>query len=304
MLKQIRLFILALLFFIAQHAHAQGCSDAGFCTVNSLKPHTDDSIAIDKNNRFAFGLLHGKADNNVAVYSGYAEYGRVLNDDVRCDVKLSFLSQRGESTQRSGLSDIFFSATYSLQNSNTITLGLKIPLSGGNTEVNGLSLPMDYQSSLGTVDLLLGVGSQFHGINMVAALQQPLSQNKNRFFKEDYPVNSEFRKFTSTNNYKRSGDLLIRISYPIRINSTIVLTPSILPIYHLADDSYTTISGSDLTITGSKGTTVNMNLYCTYSLNQTDRIEVSAGFPVQTRSIRPDGLTRSYIVATEYQTTF
>ncbi len=304
MVKQLRLLILPLLLFIAQHAHAQGCSDAGFCTINSLKPHNDDSIAIDKNNRFAFGISHGKADNNIAVYSGYAEYGRALNDDIRCDVKLSFLSQRGESTQRTGLSDIFFSTTYSFRKTNNVTIGLKIPLSDGNTKFNGLSLPMHYQSSLGTYDLILGFGYHIDELKFVVALQQPLSQNKNQFLIDNYPIDSEFRKFTSTNNYKRSGDLLLRVSYPVQLNANIVLTPSILPIYHFADDSYTSISGSEQTIYGSKGITVNMNLYLTYSLNPSDRIEVSYGSPARARTVRPDGLTRSYVVTLEYQTIF
>lgn len=300
----LRAIMFVSLLTATQHVYTQGCSDAGFCTVRNLKPHSDESSIINRKNRFLFSISQGGADHGIGVTGGHVEYGRTVSDNVQLDIKLSFMQQRGVSLRRSGLSDIFLSSSYTLHTFNTFTVGLKIPLSSGNTKINGLSLPMDFQSSLGTYDLIAGFGTRFEDFQLTAAFQIPLVQNNNRFFDETYPADSEFRLFTSTNDYKRSSDILVRISYPIQFNTGLVFTPSILPIYHVADDSYTTLNGTKQSIAGSQGLTVNMNMFITYSLNASDQIELSIGSPVRTRSVRPDGLTRSYVAALEYQTGF
>ncbi len=300
----IRIVIIVSLFPAVQLAYSQGCSDAGFCTIRDLRPHTDGQLSIKHSNRFQFSVSHGSADHGIAVTGGHVEYGRMVNENIRFDIKVSFTMQRGVSLRRTGLSDVFLSSSYTSTGSNSFTLGLKVPLSDGNAKVNGSSLPMDLQSSLGTYDLILGFGTNVEHVQFTAAVQMPLVQNTNRFFAEQHPADSELRKFTSTNEYQRKADVLMRISYPIHLGTGLVLTPSILPIYHVADDEYTALNGTVQTITGSKGLTLNMNMYMTYVLDPSQKIELNFGSPLRTRSVRPDGLTRGYVAALEYQTTF
>jgi hypothetical protein len=75
------------------------------------------------------------------------------------------------------------------------------------------------------------------------AIQQPLSQNGNRFFPDQYPPGSKLRDLHPTNQFKRMADVLFRASYPFVLNKKIRVTPGILPIYHLKDDRYTDVSG-------------------------------------------------------------
>lgn len=292
------------LFVATQYVYTQGCSDAGFCTVRNLKPHSAASATVNSSNRFLFSISQGGADHGITVTGGHLEYGRTVNDNLQMDIKLSFVMQRGVSFRRNGLSDIFLSSTYTLQTFSNITIGLKIPLGDGNTKINGLSLPMDFQSSLGTYDIIAGFGKRFEKLHFTAAVQFPLLQNNNQFSAETHSPDSEFNKFISTNAYQRSADILIRMSYPIQLGMDMVFTPSILPIYHIADDSYTTLSGTKQSIAGSQGLTFNMNIFMTYSFNSSEQIELSVGSPARARSVRPDGLTRSYVAALEYQTTF
>ena len=70
---------------------------------------------------------------------------------------------------------------------------------------------MDYQSSLGTFDLIFGVGYQINKLQLVAAIQQPLTQNNNLFFASSYPEDSPLREFQSTNKFIRSGDVMLRV---------------------------------------------------------------------------------------------
>jgi hypothetical protein len=57
--------VLSFVFIFFFHSSfAQGCSDAGFCTVSSFKPHGNDSVAKTKN-RIKLGMNYGSADNSI-----------------------------------------------------------------------------------------------------------------------------------------------------------------------------------------------------------------------------------------------
>jgi hypothetical protein len=285
------------------YTYGQGCSDAGFCTLNSFKPNSTDSTKL-LNNQLKVGAFFGKADNSISVYGTYLEYNRQLNKKFGLDVKLTTLAQNGNGISVFGLSDIFVNANYKASERVKFTLGTKIPLSNSSKTYNNLPLPMDYQSSLGTFDLIFGIGYEIKKIQLVAAIQQPLTQNSNQFIATNYPTNSELRTFQSTNNFERSGDVLLRVSYPLSITSKLKLTPSILPIYHLSNDKYTDEFNVKKEIKGSQGLTLNGNAYIDYSINSKNIIQFNVGIPFIVRDARPDGLTRSFIANIEYRIKF
>lgn len=282
--------------------HAQGCSDAGFCTVNSLKPHAADSVSTQKN-QLKVGFSAGKADHNISAYSPYVEYSRQINSKFGINAKVTALSQTGNNISAFGLSDVFLSSNYRLDKNMTFTLGTKIPLTDGNKTRNGLALPMDYQSSLGTFDIIVGAGYQIKKLQLVAAFQQPLTQNDNQFVSENNPE-IVLRNFQTTKNFKRSGDVLLRASYPFKISEKFQITPGLLNIYHLSNDKFTNASGNEQEIDGSQGLTINGNLFLDYNLNETQALQLSIGAPFLVRDIRPDGLTRSFIANLEYSFKF
>lgn len=295
--------VLAVFVFATQHAFCQGCSDAGFCTIDSFKPGDGDSSQVMVN-QFKMGVFYGNADYDITVYGGYFEYNRQLGKRLSLDAKLTTLAQNGNDLAVFGLSDFFLNANYKARESLKFTLGAKIPLMQANKSRNNLPLPMDYQASLGTFDLIFGVGYAIKKMQFVAAIQQPLSQNKNQFFASDYPALSNLAGFQSTNNFQRAGDVLLRLSYPVTITSKLKLTPSILPIYHLANDKYTDEHNIEREITGSQGLTLNGNFYVDYDLNAKSIIQLNVGMPFLVRASRPDGLTRSFIANIEYRIRF
>lgn len=304
-MKKLKLVFLTIAMYClgTTYIHAQGCSDAGFCTVNSFKPHGTDSTKSLRN-QFKVGAFFGNADNSISVYGTYLEYNRQLNKNIGLDAKITSLAQNGNGISEFGLSDIFLNANYSAAEKLKFTIGAKIPLANANKTYNNLPLPMDYQASLGTFDLIFGVGYEIKKIQFVAAIQQPLTQNKNQFLAINNPVNSEFRKFQSTNNFDRGGDVLLRISYPVNINSKLNLTPSILPIYHLRNDKYINEFNVEREIYGSKGLTLNGNVYLDYAINSKNIIQLNVGIPFAVRDARPDGLTRSFVANLEYRIRF
>ena len=286
------------LSLIISYANAQGCSDAGFCTINSFMPNSADSTEV-LNNQFKIGAFYGKADNSISVYGNYLEYNRQLSKKFGLDAKLTIIAQNGNEISTFGLSDIFLNANYKVSERLKFTFGTKIPLSNASKTYNNLPLPMDYQSSLGTLDLIFGIGYEIKKIQFVAAIQQPLTQNENQFIAKNY-----LSSFQSTNKFKRSGDVLLRISYPITIDSKLKLTPSILPIYHLTNDKYTEDSNVQKEITGSQGLTLNANAFLDYEFNSKNIIQLNLGIPFIVRDTRPDGLTRSFIANIEYRIKF
>ncbi|SIQ16874.1 hypothetical protein [Chryseobacterium sp. RU33C] len=292
-----------LLLLQSNYLSAQGCSDAGFCTINSLQPNNNDSIKA-YHNQIKTGIFFGKADNSISVFGNYIEYNRQINEKLGVDAKLTTLAQNGNDVSTFGLSDIFLNANYQANKNLKFTLGAKIPLSDAGNSRENLPLPMDYQSSLGTFDLIVGVGYEIKKLQLVAALQQPLTQNDNQFLASQYPASSALRGFLSTNKFKRSGDILLRVSYPLMINSKIRLTPSILPIYHLKNDRFTNQNNVEQEINNSEGLTLNGNAYLDYEINRRNSIQLNVGVPFLVRKSRPDGLTRSFIANVEYRIKF
>lgn len=288
---------------MTNYTYGQGCSDAGFCTINSFKPNSTDSTEVI-NNQFKIGFFFGKADNSISVYGNYLEYNRQLGEKFGLDIKLAALAQNGNGISTYGLSDVFLNTNYKASEKIKITLGAKIPLSFANKSFKNLPLPMDYQASLGTFDLIFGVGYEIKKLQLVAAIQQPLTQNDNQFIASNYPINSKLSAFQSTNKFQRSGDVLLRVSYPISISSKLKLTPSILPIYHLSNDKYTDEFNVKKEIIGSQGVTLNGNVYLDYEINNKNIIQFNIGMPFIVRDSRPDGLTRSLIANLEYRIKF
>ncbi|WP_029295416.1 hypothetical protein [Chryseobacterium hispalense] len=295
---------LFLMIFPLGFLHAQGCSDAGFCTVNSLKPHNAADSAHIKKNELKAGFSFGKADNSISVYGQYLEYNRQISSKFGISAKATSIAQTGNGISVFGLSDIYLNSNYRLNRNLTFTLGAKIPLTNGNRADNGNILPMDYQSSLGTFDLIAGVGYQIKKLQLVAALQQPLTQNENQFNAKNQAANSVLAGFQSTKDFKRSGDVLLRASYPIKITEKLQFTPSLLNIYHLSKDKFTNAAGLQQEIDGSEGLTINGNVFLDYTLNKTNALQLNVGVPFLVRDTRPDGLTRSFITNLEYSFKF
>lgn len=288
---------------LAFNSNAQGCSDAGFCTVDGLKPHSD-KLGKNLANELKLGAFYGYADNEISVYGNYLEYAHRFNSQLGFSAKLTSLGQSGNEITVFGLSDFYLTANYQAATKLRLTLGAKFPLMAADRSFEGLPLAMDYQSSLGTSDLIFGISYQIQKLQITAAIQQPLTQNNNQFLAGDYPETSALRNLQSTRNFERAGDLLTRLAYPIALNSKLKFSPSLLAIYHLANDRYTNGRNQVQTIENSQGLTLNANLYFDYKLSAVSSLQFNAGFPFLVREARPDGLTRSRIANLEYRVNF
>jgi hypothetical protein len=290
--------------FVTSRTQAQGCSDAGFCTMNSFTPGAAHNEMTGTKSYFKIGLTNGGADRSIGIFAGYLEYGRQVSSKLSVNAKVTALSQSGNGVSAAGISDLYVNADYKARHNITFTLGAKIPFTDGNKKKNNVTLPMDYQASLGTFDFIAGVSTNIKKLQLAAAVQQPLTQNKNQFFAGNYPATSALSKFQSTNKFKRSGDALLRASYPFVLSKKLSFTPGLLSIYHFANDRFTDITGKENDIAGSKGLTLNGTVYLDYQLPKHQSIQLNFGSPFVIRDTRPDGLTRSYVLTLEYKIRF
>jgi hypothetical protein len=296
--------ILSLLHFFIFNSYSQGCSDAGFCSLNAFKAKQNDSMYMKFQNEFKFGGSYGKADHEIDVLAGFIEYHKDVDSCSSFDIRMTFTWQENDLVRSYGPSDIFMNANWSVAKDVIVTTGCKLPLTVGNANLNGSYLPMDFQHSIGTFDVILGIGYKIKGFNLFLAGQQPLNKSKNKFLKESYPPASPFREYQSTNSYRRRGDIMLRVVYPYMLNNWITVTPGVLPIYHIADDQFINVEGEKETIVGSKGLTLNANLFVDFVLNRRSKFTLSFGVPLVVRDVRPDGLTRKFVAGLDYGVRF
>jgi len=298
-----KFILLFLLSAVAAETMAQGCSDAGFCTAGSLK-HAAIGDSLQKN-RISFLAAAGIGDENVLVFTPAMQYDLQVNDKISLQAKLSSNYASGDLGKRSGWGDIYFTGTYkhvlSTRWSGFANLGLKIPLAKADQTEDGRPLPMQYQSSLGTYDLILGYTIADRVWNFSVGYQQPLTRrNDNSFIPARWPGVPDAAKFPSTNRFERKPDLLLRVSRNF-VSSKWVFNAGVLNIIHLGKDTWLDPAAQDQekTITGSAGLTLNLTGGVWYQAGKRVRVGMVAGTPLVVRDVRPDGLTRKFVVSPE-----
>lgn len=295
--KYIVLLSLLLAVVANNHLSAQGCSDAGFCTI-PLRP-----AAASKNNiQTELAYLQGEENTSLATVS--VSYSRQLSKKLQWDNKLVLAYVNGNYGSVFNLGDFYSTLRYGIKTSSGKTVhllgGVKLPFNQSNLKIRNVSLPMVYQTSLGTYDLIAGAAFAAGKLDMNIAFQLPVvQQNRNSFIMEQAPLPGEF---PTTNLFRRKADVLWRVGYPLQSKtSKWNFNPNLLAIYHLGEDSYENVFGKRENIKGSSGLTLNANLQIGYRISQQQSLQLSLATPFVVRETRPDGLTRSFVASVSYQ---
>ena len=307
-----RIFPIILFVAIAANkSNAQGCSDAGVCTIHAIKNNTAaGNDKKEQDNDISIGFAFGKGERSTSVYTPYIEYTRSITEQTSATARISFSAVSGELANTAGLGDLFVSVNHAIDSKKkwqkSFVIGLKIPFDRADIVEKGIHLPMPYQTSLGTTDLVLGLSYIRQSFGATVALQQPLKKmNGNRFLPTDYPAEPLAAKYLPGNFFERKGDALLRFSYNFDLKySRFSVRPSLLGIYHLGNDSYQDMNKMRIEIPNSNGLTLNGIVFVGYELNKTSALELSAGAPFVVRDNRPDGLTRSFVASIEYKFSF
>jgi hypothetical protein len=273
-------------------SYAQGCSDAGFCSAGNLQAVTDDTTS---NEIAALKAIYGAGEKGVIIFHLMPELEWSFNKRNALQASIPFVVTSGKLGNNSGIGDMMISYSYSVPLKEEVQLGFtggfRIPTGSTNKSNNNFySLPMPYQTGLGTTDLILGASLQLSGWNFALGYQMVINNNnKNSYFDTGLG-------YFSSRNLQRGDDALIRVGRLFKMGK-LNISPSVLTIYRVNQDIIDDSSGNELKVEGSDGITLNLNLSTTYMFLDHYSLRLDAGAPLVVREKRPDGLTRSYVAA-------
>jgi len=299
------IFFCVLNISIGLNLKAQGCSDAGFCTAGSMR--SGDKTNPEYKNDLRLGFGFGIGEQGVKIGQILTEYNRKVFKNGLFQVKFPFTFTSGALGSANGIGDPSLVYTHSLNTKKAAPLnlsaGFKFPLGKTNTAYTGsLSLPMPYQTGLGTLDFIAGLRSSIKKFSFSAAAQVVLIQgNKNNFLPELDSINAGL--YFPSNMLQRGNDLLLRVDRKFEFQK-FSIEPGILAIYRILGDKLTNQLGENKIYPGSEGLTLNITINTVFKLSEQSNLLFSVGAPVIVRVSRADGLTRALALSVNYLYTF
>ena len=291
----------SILFLLYVQSFSQGCSDAGFCTMGSLKSSMADGTPYKHRVKLLFGF--GSGEQKTKHVDVIPEFEFSFFEYNVLQIKVPFLVVDGNLGSNNGLGDVSISTSQAFlvtdQSQLGVTIGAKLPT--GTT--NAKALPMPYQTGLGTVDLILGVSYQYNKWKFSTGYQKILSDgNKNHFLHTTNSTEQELKYFES-NLLARGDDALIRVDRSFNPGK-IKLTAGLLSIFRLQKDRITNEMNQQVALEGSDGLTLNVTGGAEFLLSDQSGVNLLFGMPAVVRDVRADGLTRKFVFFASYHFRF
>ena len=296
---------------------AQGCSDAGVCTAGPTgQLHLwQDSTAdvVDYRHMARVGYSYAIGEQSTTIMQLNPEISIGLGPKLSFSVKVPYVFTSGKLGDNSGIGDAIITTSYAFikeeDRNLTGVLGVRLPTGSTDAEWDGpstqqqtRSLPMPYQTGLGTTDLLVAVNWRYKRYVASVAYQHVLvNDNMNNFSHFGWANDPAILGYFESNMLDRGNDLVARAQYAYGCGR-LALQPGLLGIYHLQEDTrvnnaatMSEMGKERITLTGSQGLTLNVTADLRYTLAEHWALEAMFGTPLLTRKVRPDGLTRSLV---------
>jgi len=303
-MKKTIISLFSLIALFPTNSKAQGCSDAGVCTAGHITSGKLQSAPTLK-----LGAIFSQGENNISYVDFEANYSHPLDSINSLQIKVPYRLISGDLGNVNGLSDITLSWSRAWRRDKdwkiSTVFGFRIPTSDANTEIDGNPLPMGYQTSLGTFDILAGLSARNKTFITSLAYQFPLNKNNNQYVA---PIGETTPVFASTRNFDRAPDLVVRVGQVFdKPMNKWHFSYSLLTIIHTQDDTYEAVSTEgdvQLPLTDSRGFTTNITGSVSYALNEKNRLEFEFGSPIAITTSRPDGLIRLMVAGLRWSTRF
>ncbi|TND05101.1 MAG: hypothetical protein FD123_3721 [Bacteroidetes bacterium] len=278
--------------------HAQGCSDAGVCSMGAMEQQSGEADTTGNIYRNSLKLAagFGMGEQATAVFQLTPEIELGLSPVLRLQLKMPLTRVNGNLGAASGTGDVSLSVTYLYKIHADVffrfTAGGKIATGEASKSAGGRPLPMPYQTSLGTHDALAGVSFTYKSWNFATAYQHILvNNNRNAFLHAAWPGDSTAAAYFESARLDRGNDFLLRAEKQFRIKRC-RLSPGLLAIYRLREDR---IAGTGA-VPGSRGLTLNVTGSFVYQSEGPFGFDFIFGAPAVIRAARPDGLTRAFVL--------
>jgi hypothetical protein len=291
--------IVILLVLAISDMHSQGCSDAGICTLPAFRPQKENILNQTKH-EFKAGVAFGIGEQAVNSIDPYLAYNLNIKK-YRLETRFTYGIRTGNGFSVSDFGDAFIINSFQVSDKVSLSAGVKFPIEVNKQMDPNALLPMAYQSSLGTLDIIAGISLRLSKLQFALAMQQPVKTlNENSFSPNAWPIDSYLNQFPSTNSLDRKADVLLRFSRPIAVNDRFTFSPGILGIYHVDEDEYKSSMDAYVDIEGSAGLTINAAIFLDLKVKENGLLSANLGFPLLVRQMRPDGLTRSFVIGLDY----
>jgi len=303
------LLILVFYNLVFLKSYSQGCSDAGFCTMGAMKPDQKFGKRANIHLR-SIDLSHyvgyTKFDDVIQVVTLDAGIG--ITDKMSMQIKLPYSKTYGSLAEVGAISDISLCATRNLISKENyqfnLTAGTKIPTSNANLMKDGKPLPMYYQASLGTYDIIVGASWINKKWLFAAGYQQALNKNGNEFTWGKWGGDEDARRYPVSNRLQRGKDIMLRAERNFRLsrfNGYIGL----LPIYRFTKDKITApATGLRVDVEGSDGLALTALMGGGYRFSVRSGIKFLIGARIYERNKNPDGLSREFVNSIGYEFRF
>lgn len=297
-------------------AFGQGCSDAGFCTMGAMKPDQPYNKKIAVRLQSAeLSFYRGTTTLTPIIYVATADLNFSVKQKNTFQLKLPFQAITGRLANTQGLGDISLCFTRNIYASDKFSVNLsfggKIPTNHSDKATDtGLPLPMYYQTSLGTYDVISGISLINRKWLFATGIQIPLNSNKNQFVWSSWAgVPSDLKvyvdKYNQAKELRRGTDVMLRIERNFRF-SKLNLTAGLLPIYRITKDEFVR-SGTEanspqtrISPDAAKGLACSVIMTTGYNFDVRSGVKLLLGHKIVQRETNPDGLTREFVSSLTY----
>lgn len=305
-LSTLLFFAAALLSGLA--LYGQGCSDAGFCTMGAMKPDQpyNKRIAI-RLRSMEVDMYRGTTPLTPVVYVATADLNFGINDRTSFQVKLPYQAVTGQLGNTSGLGDISLCMTRNVVRKRNydvnVSLGAKLPSNGADKSADGRPLPMYYQTSLGSYDLVAGVSIISKEWLFATGVQHPFNRNKNQFLWSAWAGSAEdeeyVHRYANSRELYRGTDIMLRVERNFRFSQW-NFTAGLLPIYRVNPDEITDRFGKRVKQPGTTGLALSAIASTGFNFNVNSGIRLLMAHKLVQRDTNADGLTREWVSTLSY----
>ncbi len=312
-----------IVFLFCKTLYAQGSGDTNVTLYGNIAPQLEK-----KEEYFSLSSLTriDQGKNGVFSIAPYVCLATNINEQLEFQLWISSKQASGDLTSGFSLGDISFIGSYSLSednNNQTLDFGLISSISGGKKLKKVYSnsfaaYPMEYQSSLGTIDVFAGYTFKTEKVNFSAGYQMPItSKNQNNFYPRYFDIDGvnlgNFNDdYPPSNEMKRSGNLFARAGYFVKNERDFLINIGITAFYKFTNDKFYDANtfyyeGYELgynEVEGTDGLALNGVIQANYKLSKNAEISIYAGLPLVDRTEYIDGLKRDFFITPGFKWDF
>jgi hypothetical protein len=286
---------------------AQGCSDAGFCTMGAMKPDQPYNKKVQLRLRtMELSFYRGTTTLTPVIYVATADFNFSLNQKNTFQLKVPYQFVSGRLANTGSVGDISLCFTRNIFSSDKFDLNLsvggKIPTNQSDKSVDGRPLPMYYQTSLGTYDFIAGLSLINRKWLFATGIQIPLNENNNQFIWSAWKGTDEkayVDLYTQAKNLRRGIDVMLRVERNFRW-SQFNCSIGLLPIYRINRDEFTNSDNIRVIREDASGLALSGIVTAGYNFNTRSGVRLLIGHKIIQRDLNPDGLTRELVNSVTY----